>query len=107
MQYARRSSQLGSGGAVLAASGLEISGGSEVGMPAVQSPRCAVLFCSAQVMVTPPTHAASPQTSVLRSPFCSTTHVQSSFDDDEHATGANSARASETMRTGQRTTKEY
>jgi len=60
-------------------------------------------------MMMPPTHEVWPQASVRLSPFCSTTQVQSSFDDDEHAIVATkkvtSAREAARMVSG--TSKEY
>jgi len=60
-------------------------------------------------MIVPPTHEASPHASVRRSPFCSTTQLQVSFEDDEHAIDATKEVAStrEAVRTARGTAKDY
>src|SRR5258708_25917135 len=60
-------------------------------------------------MMVPPTHEASPHTSVRRSPFCSTMQVHVSIEDDEDAIDATKEvkRTSEAAGMARRTSKEY
>jgi hypothetical protein len=108
VQNALRSSQLRSGGAPFPESGFPVPGGSGGLGASVQVPRWALLSCSAHVMTMPPTHAVWPHASVRLSLLCSTTQVQSSSEDDEHAIAITEKMTSErAARMARGTAKEY
>jgi hypothetical protein len=87
MQNVRRSSQLGSGGALFPVPESEELGESDGPDVSVHAPRWTLVFWSVHVMKVPPTHAVWPHASARRSPFCSTAQLQMSFDEEEHAKG--------------------
>jgi hypothetical protein len=103
LQKASRSSQLRSGSGFVSGGGLPSLGVEGAG-GALQVPRSALLSFSIQLTLVPPMHEVCPQTSVRRSPFFSTTQVQSvpaphaaAIDESQPATTSQRARISRRM----------